>query len=164
LKATILYLGQTQSGIGGHISNQSTSKEWILANSVQQDRLEVGRRVAILSISASAALAIGTMTVGLVADATSVVAAGVEFAGDILASAFAVWPLIGAILIRSIMSTIKFGTGRRIQSVSLVADAWNDAVDILSAAAAFVALTLTLWDPSHFPSADRYGASRSASL
>ncbi len=72
-------------------------------------------------------------------------------------STYAVWPLLIAILIRSIMSTIKFKSGRRIQSASLVADAWNDAVDILSAAAALVALSLTLYDPSHFLAADHYG-------
>ena len=55
------------------------------------------------------------------------------------------------------MSTIKFRVGRRIQSSSLVADAWNDAVDILSATAALVALSLTLYDPSHFLAADHYG-------
>ena len=66
-------------------------------------------------------------------------------------STYAVWPLLIAILIRSIMSTIKFRSGRRIQSASLVADAWNDAVDILSAAAALVALSLTLYDPSAIP-------------
>jgi len=72
-------------------------------------------------------------------------------------SAYAVWPLLGAILVRSIMSTVKFKVGRRIHSASLVADAWNDAVDILSAAAALVALGLTLYNPSQFLAADHYG-------
>ena len=54
-------------------------------------------------------------------------------------SSYAVWPLLGAILVRGIMSTIKFRVGRRIRSSSLLADAWNDSVDILSAAAALVA-------------------------
>ena len=31
------------------------------------------------------------------------------------------------------MSTVKFRLGRRLGSSALVADAWNDAVDILSA-------------------------------
>ena len=70
---------------------------------------------------------------------------------------YAAWPLVGAILIRSIMSTIKFRVGRRIHSSSLVADAWNDAVDILSAAAALLALSLTLYSPSQFLTADHYG-------
>lgn len=70
---------------------------------------------------------------------------------------YAVFPLLGAIVIRSIMSTIKFRVGRRIQSASLVADAWNDAVDILSAAAALIALGLTLYNPAQFLAADHYG-------
>jgi cation diffusion facilitator family transporter len=72
-------------------------------------------------------------------------------------SAYAVWPLLGAIVVRTIMSTIKFRVGRRIHSSSLLADAWNDAVDILSAAAALVALGLTLYNPSQFLAADHYG-------
>jgi len=70
---------------------------------------------------------------------------------------FAVWLLLGTIATRSIMSTVKFRTGRRIRSASLVADAWNDAVDILSATAALVALGLTLYRPEQFRAADHYG-------
>ena len=197
--------------------NHYAGKEQVLASTAQRDKLKLGRRVAILSIVASVVLAVGNVTVGLFAGSTSVVATGLEFAGDILASVvvllgmlmaskpadsnhpyghgrfemlaglavgmilsaggagicwrslqkvsevhappstYAVWPLLIAILIRSIMSTIKFRSGRRIQSASLVADAWNDAVDILSAAAALVALSLTLYDPSRFLVADHYG-------
>jgi cation diffusion facilitator family transporter len=71
--------------------------------------------------------------------------------------AYAVWPLAAAIVLRGVMSTIKFRIGRRIGSESLVADAWNDAVDILSALAALVALGLTLYDPSRFLAADHFG-------
>ncbi len=173
--------------------------------------------MAIFSILASVVLASANVIVGLRAGSTSVVAAGLEFGGDVLAStfvfvgmiiasrpadsdhpyghgryetlaglvvgmilatggvgicwrslqkvsefheppsAYAVWPLVAAILVRSVMSTIKFRVGRRIQSASLVADAWNDAVDILSAAAALVALGLTLYNPSQFLAADHYG-------
>ena len=173
--------------------------------------------MALLSILASALLASGNVIVGFFAGSTSVLAAGLEFVGDVLASTFvlvgmliaskpadsdhpyghgrfetlaglvvgiilaaggvgicwrslqkisevheppstyAVWPLVGAILIRSIMSTIKFRVGRRIQSSSLVADGWNDAVDILSAGAALVAVSLTLYRPSQFLAADHYG-------
>lgn len=183
----------------------------------QQSKLRLGRRVTLLSILASALLASANVIVGLVAGSTSVVAAGLDFAADVLAStfvlvgmliaskpadsdhpyghgryetlaglvvgiilaaggilicwrslqrvseahdpptAYAVWPLIGAILVRSTMSTIKFRIGRRIHSTSLVADAWNDAVDILAAMAALVALSLTLHDPSQLLAADHYG-------
>ncbi len=173
--------------------------------------------MATLSILASAVLASGNVIVGLLAGSTSVVATGLEFVGDVLAStivlagmiiaskpadldhpyghgrfeilaglvvgiiltgggvgicyrslqdvskvhdpphAYASWALVGAILIRGVMSTMKFRVGRRIQSSSLVADAWNDAVDILSASAALVALGLTLSNPARFLAADHYG-------
>ena len=71
--------------------------------------------------------------------------------------AYAIWPLIGAMVIRGSMATFKFRAGRRIGSVSLIADAWNDAVDILSAVAALVALCLTLFDPGRYLAADHYG-------
>lgn len=185
--------------------------------SLQRDKFKLGQRVALLSILASAVLASGNVTVGLLAGSTSVVATGLEFVGDVLAStfvlvgmhmaskqadsdhpyghgrfetlaglvvgmilaaggvgicwrslqnisevhappsAYAIWPLLGAILIRSVMSRVKFKVGRRIQSASLVADAWNDAVDILSAAAASVALGLTLYNPAQFLAVDHYG-------
>ncbi|MBI4876104.1 MAG: cation transporter [Acidobacteria bacterium] len=184
---------------------------------MQKNKLDLGRRVAIVSIAASAGLSAANIVVGLLGGSTSVVAAGVEFAGDVLASAFvlagmllaakpadsnhpyghgrfetlaglvvgiilaaggagicyrslqhlsevhpppasyAAWPLVGAIAVRTVMSTIKFRVGRRIQSASLVADAWNDAVDILSASAALVALGLTIRDPEHFLAADHIG-------
>ena len=188
-----------------------------MAATVQQDKLKLGRRVTLLSIVASITLAAGNVIVGLLAGSTSVVAAGLEFTGDVLAStfvfvgmliaskpadsdhpyghgrfetlagllvgiilagggvgicwrslqrisevhpppsAYAIWPLLGAILVRSVMSSVKFKVGRRIQSASLVADAWNDAVDILSSAAAAVALGLTLYNPAQFLAADHYG-------
>jgi cation diffusion facilitator family transporter len=188
-----------------------------LAITEQRDKLKLGQRVALLSILASAVLALANVTVGLRAGSTSVVAAGLEFVGDVLAStfvlagmliaskpadsdhpyghgrfetlaglvvglilagggvgicwrslqkisevhappsAYAIWPLLGAIVVRGTMSTLKFRVGRRIQSASLVADGWNDSVDILSAASALVALGLTLYNPTQFLAADHYG-------
>ena len=188
-----------------------------MATTVQQDKLKLGRRVTLLSILASIMLAAGNVFVGLLAGSTSVVAAGLEFSGDVLAStfvfvgmlvaskpadgdhpyghgrfetlaglvvgiilaaggvgicwsslqkisevhsppsAYAIWPLFVAILVRGVMSSLKFKVGRRIQSASLVADAWNDAVDVLSAAAASVALGLTLYNPAQFLVAYHYG-------
>lgn len=173
--------------------------------------------MAAFGIVVSAALAFSNVWVGYAAGSTSVVAAGFEFLGDVLASTlvvagmtlaakpadadhpyghgrieilaglsvglilaagglgicfrsvqnitelhappapWSVWPLIAAILLRGGMSTVKFRVGRRIGSASLIADAWNDAVDILSAAAALCALGLTLYDPHHFLAADHYG-------
>ena len=181
------------------------------------DNLILGRRVAGLSVAASCVLAASNVWIGYQGGSTSVVAAGFEFLGDVLASlivlagmnlaakpadenhpyghgrveilaglsvglilatggfaicygsvqkitephsppeSYSVWPLLGAIAIRTTMATVKFRTGRRIGSASLVADAWNDAVDILSAAAALCALGLTLFDPARFLVADHYG-------
>lgn len=69
----------------------------------------------------------------------------------------AIAALIVAIVVRGVMSIVKFRVGRRIQSGSLVADAWNDAVDILSATAALIAVALTMRDPVRFMAADHYG-------
>lgn len=175
------------------------------------------RRLAAASIAINCVLAASHILAGLQAGSTSVLAAGFEFLGDILASAvvfaglhlaakppddnhpygygrieilaglavglilaaggagisfrslqrvaeihpppqpWSLWPLLAAICIRSIMSTVKFRAGRRLSSASLVADAWNDAIDILSALAALTALALTISNPSRFLQADHYG-------
>jgi cation diffusion facilitator family transporter len=179
--------------------------------------MRAGRRVAIVGVAASGALACMNIAVGILAHSTSVLATGIEFAGDVLASTIvlggmviaarpadsnhpyghgrvellagfvvglivmaggagigyqslqaigavhpppgriAVVALLTAIGIRGIMSAVKFSVGRRIQSGSLIADAWNDAVDILSAAAALTAVVLTMMDPVRFLAADHYG-------
>jgi cation diffusion facilitator family transporter len=176
-----------------------------------------GRRIAILSVAASGVLALANIASGLLAGSTAVVAAGLEFAGDVLASlivflgmviasrppdanhpyghgrfeilagllvglilvlggcgiAFralekvsevhappargAVYPLIAAIVIKAVLATLKFRTGRGISSAALVADAWNDAVDILSAMVALIALALSVHNPAEFLAADHYG-------
>jgi cation diffusion facilitator family transporter len=69
----------------------------------------------------------------------------------------AVIALAVAIVVRASLSILKFRVGRRIQSLSLMADAWNDTVDILSAAAALTAVALATWDPARFLAADHYG-------
>ena len=176
-----------------------------------------GRRVALAGIGASALLATLNIVVGILTRSTSVVATGIEFAGDVLAStvvligmivavrpadanhpyghgrietlaAFlvgvilvaggigicwnslqavgethappppaAIVVLIVAIVLRGLMSLVKFRVGRRIQSASLVADAWNDTVDILAATAALTAVGLAMYDSSRFLAADHYG-------
>lgn len=181
------------------------------------EKLRRGRQVAWASITASVVLATANIAAGYWGHSTSVTAAGVEFAGDVIASAlvllgmwmaakpadadhpyghgrfetlsglivgiilalggvgicyrsieraadsretphlYTVWPLLAAIVIRGVMSSWKFRVGRRIQSASLVADAWNDAVDILSATGALVAVALAIHDPQRFLAADHYG-------
>ncbi len=181
------------------------------------DAYKRARRLTAAGMGVSAALACSNLAVGLLAHSTAVVATGVEFVGDVLASsivlvgmgvaarpaddnhpyghgrfetlsAFAVGAilavggllicfqsaqgigarhippgrsaivaLIVAIALRAVMSTLKFRVGRRLGSSALVADAWNDAVDILSAGAALVAVALATYDPSRFLAADHYG-------
>jgi cation diffusion facilitator family transporter len=183
----------------------------------REKNLVLGQRVALAGICTSALLALGNISVGLMARSTAVLAAGLEFAGDVLASAlvlvgmhlasrpadsdhpyghgrfetlaglavgvilsvggvgicwrslqqigevhqppgsYAIWPLAAAIVLRGVMAMVKFRVGRRLGSHSLVADAWNDTVDILSAVAALVALGLTLYRPETFLAADHYG-------
>ena len=71
-------------------------------------------------------------------------------------SHLAVIVLVVAIAVRGIMSMLKFRIGRRIGSGSLVADAWNDAVDILGALVALVAVWLA-GRGDRFLAADHYG-------
>jgi cation diffusion facilitator family transporter len=72
-------------------------------------------------------------------------------------AAYAIWPLIGSIAAKAVLSTAKFRTGHRIGSAALVADAWNDMVDIVSGAVALTAVGLTVWQPDTFLAADKYG-------
>lgn len=69
----------------------------------------------------------------------------------------AIVSLVVAIILRAVMSSWKFRVGRKIRSSALVADAWNDAVDILSAVAALTAVGLAMYDPGRFLVADHYG-------
>jgi len=174
------------------------------------------RLVAFAGICASLVLAIINIAVGISADSRSVLATGIEFAGDVLASslvligiivaakpadaqhpyghgrvetlsafvlglilmaagvlvsvnslqgigerhqapgAWAVVALLVAIAIRTVMARIKFRVGRRHSSAALVADAWNDTVDILAATTALVAVGLAMYD-TRFLAADHYG-------
>jgi cation diffusion facilitator family transporter len=72
-------------------------------------------------------------------------------------AAFVIWPLILSMLAKTGLATVKFRYGRRLASAALTADAWNDAMDTLSAFVALVAVGLTLSDPVRFAEADRYG-------
>ncbi|MCC7010896.1 MAG: cation transporter [Acidobacteria bacterium] len=175
------------------------------------------QRAAITSVLASLLLAGANVAVGLATQSRSVVALGVEFAGDVLASTavlLGLWLaarppdanhpyghgrvetlaglLVGFVLVtggigiayrslasgesrhapgaaataivlvtigvRAATAALKFRVGRRVESTSLMADAWNDSVDILSASGALVAVGLARFDPARFAWADRYGA------
>lgn len=180
-------------------------------------KIAAGKRIAIISIAVSAGLSIAKISIGLLAGSTSVVADGVESAGDVVASSFVLlgfmiagrpadedhpyghgryetitglivgvilfvggigicyrslrgvnevhappalygfWPLLASLILKAALSTMKFRIGHRIGSSALIADAWNDTVDILSAATAMVALGLTILSPLRFLAADHYG-------
>jgi len=70
---------------------------------------------------------------------------------------FVVYPLLASLVAKAALATYKFRYGRRLKSAALTADAWNDAMDTVSATAALIAVGLTLAAPSRFLEADRYG-------
>jgi cation diffusion facilitator family transporter len=102
------------------------------------------------------ALVVGVILIagGAMISYQSLQAIGVRHDPPGLAAAVALAVAIG---LRSVMSSIKFRAGRRLRSAALIADAWNDAVDILSALAALVAVGLATYDPGRFLAADHYG-------
>lgn len=85
---------------------------------------------------------------------------GLTGAGDEkhVPASYAVWPLIVSIGAKFWLVLVKSRHGRHIGSASLVADATNDGIDMLSGLVALGALSLTLFDPARFLRADHYGA------
>lgn len=71
---------------------------------------------------------------------------------------FVIWPLLVSLVAKSALAAFKFRHGRQMQSAALVADAWNDTMDTVSATAALIGVGLALSDPVRFLDADRYGA------
>jgi cation diffusion facilitator family transporter len=70
---------------------------------------------------------------------------------------FVIYPLIASAAAKSILALVKFRYGRKLQSAALVADAWNDTMDGVSAITALTAVWLTLSDPARFRDADHWG-------
>jgi cation diffusion facilitator family transporter len=75
-----------------------------------------------------------------------------------LLASYVVWALLASLAAKTALAAFKFQYGRKLQSAALIADAWNDAMDTLSAVAALIAVGLALHDPVRFLDADRYGA------
>ncbi|MCW5962546.1 MAG: cation transporter [Bryobacterales bacterium] len=71
---------------------------------------QLGRRVAIASVAVSAVLALANIAVGYVANSTSVLAAGLEFAGDVVASLLVLFGMMVAA--RPADSNHPYGHGR----------------------------------------------------
>ncbi len=179
--------------------------------------MRIGQKVALGGMIVSSGLAVAKIITGIMAGSISVVADGLESAGDVLSSglvflgltlaakpadwnhpyghgraetltgllvglmlfgtgvaisfhallfagethqppaAYAIWPLIVSIGVKSVLCGVKFRFGKKIGSTALAADGWNDAVDIVSGLAALAAVSLTLHDPQRFLAADHYG-------
>jgi cation diffusion facilitator family transporter len=69
---------------------------------------------------------------------------------------YAIWPLIGSIVAKLALGAGKFSIGKHSGSSGLAADAWNDAVDVLSGSVALVAILLSIYQPG-MVAADHYG-------
>jgi len=72
-------------------------------------------------------------------------------------AAFGLWPLFGSIAVKSALWWSKRRLGSSLHSSSMVADSWNDGVDVLSGCTAAAALGLTLVNPLRFAVADHVG-------
>ncbi|HLJ15978.1 MAG TPA: cation diffusion facilitator family transporter [Bryobacteraceae bacterium] len=70
---------------------------------------------------------------------------------------YAIWPLIASIAVKLALYLAKSHYGRKMRSAALLADASNDAVDILSGVVALTAVWLTLHNPRGLLAADHYG-------
>ncbi len=70
---------------------------------------------------------------------------------------YAMWVLAVSIVLKFFLSAYKLRTGRKIGSSALVADAANDAVDMLSGSIALIAVGLSVLSPRMFPLADPIG-------
>jgi cation diffusion facilitator family transporter len=176
-----------------------------------------GQQLALISVGCNVVLAVLGLWLGWMGGSTTVTAAGVEFAADVVASlvvlagfwvasrpadgnhpyghgraetltgllvglalclvgaaiairslqhlgipsgapaAYTVWPMALALVVKSGLMTTKLRVARRIGSHALLADAWNDSVDVLSSIAAIGALGLALYDPVRFAVADEFG-------
>lgn len=71
--------------------------------------------------------------------------------------AYAALPLVFSVMCKSTLTVWKYRQAKKTRSAGLKADAFNDAVDIVSGCVALTALGLTLYDPSRFLAADHFG-------
>jgi cation diffusion facilitator family transporter len=71
--------------------------------------------------------------------------------------AFALYPLIASVAIKSVLSLYKRRVGKKIGSSALEADAWHDMTDLISTTVAIIAIGLTLIDRNRFGFVDQLG-------
>lgn len=69
---------------------------------------------------------------------------------------FAIWPLLGATILKAGMWVTKRRIGKRSGSAALSADAWNDAVDMFSGIVALIAVWIAVTYPV-LKAADHWG-------
>jgi cation diffusion facilitator family transporter len=70
---------------------------------------------------------------------------------------YAAWPIAASIITKGLLATAKMRAGRRSRSAALIADAWNDSVDVLSGLTALAAVLIAVYTPGGMPRADQYG-------
>ena len=71
-------------------------------------------------------------------------------------SAYALWPLLGAVILKAVLWTAKMRIGKKSGSASLSADAMNDALDMCSGIVAMIAVSLAVFIPG-MHAADHWG-------
>jgi cation diffusion facilitator family transporter len=71
-------------------------------------------------------------------------------------AAYALWPLIGAVVLKAVLWTAKMRIGKKSGSASLSADAMNDALDMCSGIVAIIAVSLAVFIPG-MHAADHWG-------
>jgi len=70
---------------------------------------------------------------------------------------FVIVPLVVSAVAKGGLAIYKFHCGRILRSSALIADAWHDTTDIVSALVALSAVGLALTNPLRVADADRYG-------
>ncbi len=73
-------------------------------------------------------------------------------------ASWVIWAMLISIAAKSWLVTLKLRYGRKIGSSSLLADAANDGVDMLSGLVALAGVATALINPDRFLRADHYGA------
>jgi len=71
--------------------------------------------------------------------------------------AYALYPLIAAVVVKIGLAAMKFRTARRIESTALEADGWHDLTDLFSTSVAILAVSFALANPLRFRMADHVG-------
>jgi cation diffusion facilitator family transporter len=122
---------------------------WIAAKPADRDHPYGHGRFEILT-----GLAVGTL---LAAVGAGICVRSIEHRYDQhVPEFFAVWALGASIAVHGTLAIVKMRIGKRAGSTALTADAWHDAVDLISGCVALAAVLLSIYSPG-MQSADHYG-------